>query len=301
MPSTVTHTFIGLDTINKLDIKPRKILEDRLNNFKVYCQNMDVLYFYHIFALKKNKVEELGHRFHHEHIFDSFNLLISDNKKNKDLELFTFICGLITHYQADTTMHPYIDFFDKSNNERKRIDKHFEVETYLDNYFVNKRLDKNYKRYNNTKFIFNYKEEDIIKKELDKLFKVYYDYSNMGKKYYRSIKEMKFAFNYARHDKYGIKKVIYKIIDLNPFPIRRTKYLSYHFDLNNDDYYLNLNHNKWFNNNIKSNKSFLDLYDEVIDKASYIINELYKYIFLDKDINIKKLIKNLDYGTGLEI
>ena len=53
MPSTVTHAFLGIDTLKKLNIKPKMIIEERINNFKIYCQNMDVLYFYHIFLLKE--------------------------------------------------------------------------------------------------------------------------------------------------------------------------------------------------------------------------------------------------------
>ena len=77
----------------------------------------------------------------------------------------------------------------------------------------------------------------------------------------------------------------------------------YHFDVNNNDYYLNLNHDKWINRETKeeSNQSFLDLYQEVITNASDIINKLYDYIYQDKDINTKKLIKNIDYGTGLPL
>ncbi len=301
MPSTITHTFIGLDTIDKLNDKPKEIINDHLNNYKIYCQNMDILYFYHIFLLKSNKIQKLGHQFHREHVYDSFNLLINDNKKNKDLELFTFIAGLITHYQADSIMHPYINHFYNKDNVSKKDSKHFEVETYLDNYYTNTRIDSNHKKYNNTKFVFNYTKEDIIKKELDKLFKELFNYSNMGNKYYRALDEMKFTYNFARYDKYGIKKKMYQIIDLNPFDIIRTKYLSYHFNLDNNDYYLNLNHSEWMNNNELSTKSFIDLYNDVINNASFIINELYEHIFEDKNVDTKKLIKNKDYGTGLEI
>ena len=85
MPSTITHAFIGLDTINKLNNKPKTIINNHINNFKIYCQNMDILYFYHIFLLKNNKIQDLGHRFHHEHTFDVFKLLIDDNRINKDV------------------------------------------------------------------------------------------------------------------------------------------------------------------------------------------------------------------------
>ncbi len=301
MPSTITHAFIGLDTINKLNDKPKKIINTHLNNYKVYCQNMDILYFYHIFLLRSNKIQKLGHLFHHQHVFDSFNLLIEDNKKNKDKELFTFIAGLITHYQADTIMHPFINHLVNNSNISKRFSKHFEIETYLDNYYINTRLNKNHKKYNNTKFIFNYTKEDIIKDEITKVFKKYFNYPNMGKKYYRALSEMKFTYNYVRYDPYGIKKQFYKLIDINPLKIPRTKYLSYYFDIDKNDYYLNLNHQKWTNNDISTNKSFLDLYEEVTDNASKIINKLYEYIFEDKKINIRNLIKNKDYGTGKEI
>ena len=112
---------------------------------------------------------------------------------------------------------------------------------------------------------------------------------------------MKFVYNYFRYDKYGIKRLLYKIIDLNPFNILRSAYLSYHFDVNNNDYYLNLDHKPWNNNGQECTKSFLDLYEDVLNSSSEIINELYEYIFEDKKVNTKQLVKNIDYGNGLEI
>ena len=305
MPSTITHACIGLDTLNKLNDEPKRIIKERINNYKIYCQNMDVLYFYHIFLLKNNKINELGHKFHHYRTFDIFNLLINDNKDNKDLELFTFISGLITHYIADSTMHPYINYLAKGNNKTSKFNGHFEIETYLDNYFIKNKMGINPKKYNNTEFVFNYTEQEIIKNELTKLYQEFFKYSRMGPIYYRSLKEMKFVYNFVRYDRFGIKKTLYKIIDLNPFKnIPRVKYLSYHFDLNNDENFLNLNHQKWFNNDnpeLISNKSFLDLYEDVTNEASEIINELYEYIFEDKKINVKKLIKNNSYANGLPL
>ena len=125
----------------------------------------------------------------------------------------------------------------------------------------------------------------------------------MGKKYYRALAEMKFVYQHVRYDKLGIKKKIYSFIDLNPLPIRRVKFLSYHFPLDMDDVILNLNHNNWINEstNISSNKSYLDLYEEVTQKASIIINELYDYIFENKIIDLKKLIGNNSYSSGLPL
>ena len=302
MPSSITHAYIGLKTLEKLNKEPKKIINNHINNYKVYCQSMDVLYFYHILLLKSNKIQRLGHLFHKENVYKSFEFLIEDNKNNKSEELFTFISGLITHYIADSTMHPYIDYFAHNDKRYIQIDKHFEIETYIDNYYVNKYLKENQKKYNNSYFLFNYTQENIIKDELNNLFKHLWNHNDIGEKYYHSLKDMHFVFKYIRHDSYGIKKNIYKIIDLNPFNIRRCKYLSYHFDLDNNEYYLNLNHSKWFNyskKNLTSNKSFLDLMYDVTEKSALIINELYDHIFYNKDVNLKKLIGNNSYASGL--
>ena len=304
MPSTITHSYIGLDTLKKVKSEPKKIIENHLNNYKVYCQNMDVLYFYHIFLLKSDYVQELGHAFHKENIFKYFKMMCDDNRKNKNEELFTFICGLITHYQADSIMHPYIDYLSKVDKDSLKIDGHFILETYLDNYFINKYETKNYKSFNNSNLVFNYTKEEIIEDEITKIFKYFWNYDNMGEKYYRALDEMAFVYRNIRYDKYGFKRKIYKIIDLLPFHNRKTEYLSYHFNLENDTYYLNLQHNKWYNiknNKYTSTKSFLDLYRDVCNNSSKIINELYDYIFKDKNIDLKKLIGNISCADGLSI
>ena len=305
MPSSIVHAYIGLDTLNKLNSKPKSIIEKHIDNYKVYCQNMDVLYFYHILLLFNNKVQDLGHKIHYENTNDFFKILIEDNKENKDHELFTFIAGLITHYRADSTIHPYVNYISENNSETKRFNDHFAMETYLDNYFIKERMKINHKKYNNTKFVFNYQKKNIIKDEITKVYQKLYNYPNMGKKYYRALDEMRFVFNHVRYDKYGIKKNIYKIIDLNPFKsIPRVRYLSYYFDLDHNDEYLNTNHNTWYNPSNKelvSTKSFHDLYQDVLDKASTTINELYEYIYNNKKIDIDKLIGNLSYANGLPL
>ena len=304
MPSTIVHSYIGVDTLNILNEKPKKIIQDRINNYKIYCQNMDVLYFYHILLLIDNKIQKLGYKFHNENVYNCFEMLINDNKKNKDLELFTFIAGIITHYKADTIIHPFVNYIAKTNGSTKRNDIHFVMEAYLDNYYINKFETKDYDKHNHSKLIFNYQKEKIIEDEITKIFNQFWNYPNMGKKYYQALKEMHFVFKYLRYDKHGIKRFLYSILDLNPFNIKRCKYLSYHFKLDKGDLFLNNNHQKWHyidHNDKTSNKSFEELYDMVINESSNIINQLYEYIFENKKIDLKKIIGNLSYSTGLPI
>lgn len=304
MPSTITHGYIGLDTIKKLHQKPKDLLTKHVDNFKVYCQSTDILYFYHIFLLKSNKIQEIGHNFHAKNVFKSFEYLINLNKENKNSELFTFISGLITHYKADSIMHPYINYLSQNSNKILHQDKHFEIETYLDNYFVKKYERTDPKIHKHYKLIFNYQKEKIIIDSLNKMFKDVFNEENIGNIYYKALKEMNFVFKYIRHDKIGIKKAIYKLIDYNPFNIRRTKYLSYHFNLTNDNYYLNLEKREWYNTKKKSltsNKSFLELYEDVINESSKIIDQLYLYVFENKKLDLKKLIGNNSYSNGLPL
>lgn len=304
MPSTITHAYIGIDTLKLLNTKPKNIIQNNINNYKIYCQNMDILYFYHLLLLKKNKIQDLGHRFHNENVFNSFELLINDNKKNKNHELFTFIAGLITHYKADSIIHPFIDYYAHNDKKVLQINKHFEFETYIDNYFIKKNETNDYKKINNSKLVFNYTKKQIIKDEINKLFQTFFNADNIGQKYYQALKEMAFVFKHIRYDKYGIKKHLYQFIDILPLNIRKTKYLSYHFNLDNDNYYLNLKHNTWFNyknKKLTSNKSFLELYNDVTIESAYIINKLYEYIFENKQVNLRKLIGNNSYSSGLPI
>lgn len=302
MPSTITHAYIGTETLKKLHIAPKKMIQKHFDNYQIYCQNMDVLYFYKILLLKENKIQKIGHLFHTEKVFDAFNIMIQDNKQNQDEELFTFIAGLIVHYKTDAIMHPFIDYLAHSKKRLDQINKHFEIETYFDNYLVNKN-NHNYQKTNNSQSIFHYTKEKIIEEEITKVFNTLFGAKEIGKKYYRALKEMKFVFQHLRYDKRGIKKRLYQIIDKNPFHIRKTGYLSYHFPLDKDQY-LNLHHDTWFNyqdKNKTSNKSFFDLYDEVINSSKEIINLLYQYIFENKEIDLEKIIGNNSYSTGLPI
>ena len=305
MPSTITHTYIGLDTLEKLNSEPKSIINSHINNYKIYCQNMDIFYFYRIFLLFNNKVQTLGHQVHKENTLKLFKLLINDNKINKDPELFTFISGLITHYKADSLTHPYVNYMSLYGAKNTKFKDHFAIETFVDSYIVRERMNINHKKDNNSKEIFNFTEKKIIKEEIDKIFKELYNYPNMGKKYYRSLREMRFVFNHCRYDKYGAKMLFYKVIDLNPFKnIQRTKYLSYHFDLENEDFLLNTNHNTWFNvddNRITSNKSYLDLYNDAVNESSSIINELYEHIYNNKSVDLDKIIGNYSYSNGLQL
>lgn len=301
MPSTITHTYISLDTLKRVKRNPKKIIDYNLEDYKTFAQGMDILYFYHILLLKSNRVQQLGHQFHNYKTNEIFKYIINYCKQNKSDIAFTFLSGLITHYIADSTMHPYINYLSQSDTKLKHQDNHFEIETTLDNYMVNKK-EGFYQTFKNYQLQFNNKPNKEIITLIDNMYEKYFNYHNMGKKYYQGQKEMRFIFKYARFDKTGFKRKIYQLIDQNKLKVRRTTYLSYHFKLNNLERYLNNAHKTWYytkDPNIISNKSFEELYEIVTKKTANIINQLYDYIYNDKSIDLDILLENKSYSTGL--
>ncbi len=304
MPSSIVHRYIGLDTLNKLDKKPYELINNHLNNYILYCQCTDVLYFYKIIGFNGKRIQNLGHQFHWHSVFKSFNYLLDLNKENKDPELFTFIAGFITHYKADSTMHPFINYQAQDDDKIKMYDKHFMIETYLDNYYLQKRENVDYRKYKMYKLIFNHTKEQVIIDAVEGLYKNIFNAEGVGKCYYKGVSSMKRVFRFIRYDPLKIKKQLLKLIDLNHFHVRRTRYLSYNFPLDNNDKILNLSHNEWHNNrdaSIKSSKSFDDLWEDVVNMSYPIINELYKYVFENKKVDLRKLIGNVSLSSGLPL
>ncbi len=304
MPSSIVHRYIGLDTLDKLNKKPKDIINNSLGNYILYCQCTDVLYFYHIIGFNGHRIQYAGHLFHWRKVFKSFNYLINLNKENKNKELFTFIAGFITHYKADSIMHPFINYKAFNEDKIKHQDNHFMIETYLDNYYLKKRENVDYRKFKHYKLVFNYTKEDIITDVVEGLYTNIFNEKGIGKCYYKGAASMKRVFKYIRLDRFKIKKQIYKLIDLNHFKCRRTRYLSYNFPLDRDEFMINSSHQEWYNikdTSIKSTKSFDDLWIDVVKESTSIINELYKYIFEDKELDLYKLIGNNSLSNGLPL
>ena len=48
MPSSMTHTYFGLDTFNKMNTSCKDKISNSMEYFKTFCQGPDVFYFYHL-------------------------------------------------------------------------------------------------------------------------------------------------------------------------------------------------------------------------------------------------------------
>lgn len=309
MPSTITHAFMAKDIYNKLEKNLKKKFEDKFDLYMTYSEGPDVLFFYPVIPslIKSIKVRKFAKRVHRENVNKLFISLINSVKEDKNFDKFIFVSGLLTHYVADRTCHPYVNYqaWNLEKITGKKKDYHFLIEAYIDNYILNLR-GENYKKYKCYKLIKTTKNE-AIKEMLNKSFLEVFNKENMGNIYYTSLFNMKILYFLIRYDPYKIKRLCYLLIHwLLPFLYRQVHYFSYNFKLSNekDITYLNLNKEEWFNiksREIKYNKSFLDLYEETVNQSKEMIEKLYDYIYNDKKLDLESFIGNRSYANGLPL
>lgn len=313
MPATITHAYFGEDIYNRLPSDIKLKIKDYKTSLMMFSQSMDSLMFYNILSpLKGKNIRDLASVFHNNKVNIFFNNLIEYIKKKKlynDPQTLAFLYGLIAHHSLDSTIHPFVFFktgdFNKNDpNTYKYNGLHTYMETYIDNYMLEKR-NTNVNNFKIQEFCFDIKpfSKELID-AIDYSFENTYSINNMSKKYYKSLKQMKTFLVLFRFDNHGIKKLGYKTIDFfTPKKLFRFNSLSYKLD-NFDNYnFLNNKHKVWtypIDSNLKSTKCFDQLYNDALNNSLNIIKELNLYFFKNKHIDINNLFKNKSYITGID-
>lgn len=314
MPSSMTHGYFCEDVGKKVNIDVKKVLKKHINYFKVFGQGPDPYFFYNFHLTKKSKYTYLINKtMQHSKINVHFIRLINYiNEKDYyyNPEVMTYLYGQICHFVLDSTVHPFIIYntgnYDEKNKETHKYNGlHEEMEYYIDSYLIFNRekiLPKDYKIYKKLFNIgkFGHELNDVI----DTVMKDVYGFENVSKTYYKCIMDMKKFYYVFNYDKYGVKKIVYSIMDMVcGNKCVKKKELSFYIKPDSKSYYLNNEKNIWnhpCNINEKYNYSFMELYDIATNRAVNIINNVDEML-RNKNIDNKKiklLFKNQDYGTG---
>lgn len=308
----MTHAYFARDIYKKLDKNIKEKLDNSDENLKTYGQGHDIFYFYYSFNLKKaNKIRKEAKRFHRKETRNFFlNMVkyIKENNLENDSQSLSFLYGYICHYVLDSTIHPYVIYkggiFDKKKKDTYKYNSgHSNIETYIDSYMIS--VNENLKpgKFKNYKFCFNNTKNDNLIKLINYTFETTYNLKNASKYFFRSIKIMKKLYHLMRYDPYKIKYLIYSLFDkISSKKIKKARPISYAVNLDNNIYYLNLNHKKWthprYNNEIYTD-SFLDLYNKAINETLRIINGVNEVLFNDKDLEyLNNYFLNLSFISG---
>ena len=311
MPATITHSYFASDVYDVLpDEIQNKISIDRV---KMFGQSLDSLMFYNLFSvLPGKKIRDFHHYFHDNKSRDFFiNLIryIKVNGLDDDRDVCSFLVGFICHYVLDSTIHPYIIYktgiFKKNDrNTYKYNNKHAFMEVFIDNDMVLRRENINPYTYNIGRECFSLEKfSHKLNKTIDFTFDKTFNFKNMSNIYYKSLKQMKNALMIFRRDPSGIKKQIYKLVDIiTPKRCFRFEAISYHYPLKDKHNFLNCNNTIWRNPteyNRTSDKSFVDLYLDSIKEAQFIICSCFNYIN-GMPIKLMDLFNNKSYYSGLD-
>jgi len=313
MPSIYVHNYFAKEIQNKLNETKNKKIKDP-TYFYIFAQSFDNLFYYDFFKpLLGIKYRKLGHYAHAHNTWKYFESLLK-NIKNNNLyndETLGYLYGSLAHYALDSTEHPYIHYIsgrysksDKKNTKKYR-GYHTSNEIMLDAIYY-------YKDHKNSKY-YNYKlYKDLIpklsfSKDLTNLisntFKETFGVDNLGVIYNKSYNHSRLAYKYLMFDRFNIKRIIYKGVDL-AYPFKRFKANSYSHHINVPNMkVLNTSHETWLHpiTGEEHNESFYDLYDIALKKVMNYIDICNKYF--DNKCSLKKVEKvigNINYSSGLD-
>lgn len=311
MPASVTHAYFASDVYDTLSANIKNHLS--LSRLRMFGQSTDSFLFYRLFSLKPSHgLRNFQHIFHTSKCQDFFITLIEFIKNNNlqnDVDTCSFLCGFISHYVLDSTMHPFI--FYKTGKFRKNEPStykynslHTLMEAYLDNHLIEAREKHSPYTFPISNYCFDL---NPFSKELNSAiaytFEQVFQLAEMDKKYFESLKDMKFALATFRQDKYGIKKNFYKFLDtFTPKKCMRFEFVSYHISKETSFDFLNFKHHLWRNPttySITSKESFYDLYFKSLKLTKKIIDDTFRYLN-DENVDLTTIYTNLSYTTGLD-
>ena len=278
MPSYKTHSIHGELILPYIDKKIKISKED----IKTFCIGPDTMTAtdYKLFDYQHaNKIKEY---------FESLLKLVKQNKLQDNSEVMAFVYGQIDHYILDTITHPYIYYITENLPQNNVILPHGLIEMWIDDYIV-KKFNINEKNY--------YHKLKINSEKLKNLINNLY-----SKVYNKSLSYLKYKYGMLLINLFDLK-VRRNSIKVAPFltKILNIGDVAYHENLSKVLPYLNLDKDIWYNPETgeKSNDSFDDLWIKSIDISLETIDDINKYLYLDRELKNPYISNNISYNTGL--
>jgi len=276
MPAYKTHAIYGELVLPKIDKK----VEIKKEDIKIFSFGPDALIptDYKLFEYQHNHKVKL--------YFEAILKYIKKNKLQDNSEVMAFLYGQLDHYVLDCFTHPLIYYMTEDVDSKHFMNQHALVEMWLDDYVMEK-YDKNDKFY--------FKKNHISDKNLllliNKVYKKVYNSSNEANKYNLGIMLMTLLDAIGRDNYNLISPLILTVFNIGNITFNKSDRVIP---------YLNLNHEKWTNpvNGEIYTDSFDDLWDKSIEVYLETINDVNKYLYLDKKFYNSLISQNISYNTG---
>ena len=270
------------------------------------AQGPDPLY-YHFFSKDYKEYKKYADLMHRKDTDKFFFNMIKYVKENLNKDSYSFLVGFICHYALDVKIHPYIyhnvgvyNKEDKSTHSYRGL--HLRFERSMDALLIERDLGIKHNKFNLIDKHYPLKTANFTAlKIMDYTLKETYGKEHGGIMYLISSQGMYKNLKHFVRDRFGIKKQIFRIIDL--FNNKKDMFyrdLPFYNHLENYDFH-NLEKKTWYHpvTNEEYNYSVIDLYDQAAKMATTIIEEVSAYLYEDKTIDLPSLFENLSYNTGI--
>ncbi|MFV0362048.1 MAG: hypothetical protein ACK5LL_03035 [Suipraeoptans sp.] len=307
MPAASVHRIFAEDVKKKLD----KEVINNLPSFDDYLtgwQGHDVLiypYFKEIYRIKTNaKIASTIQKNGFTKFVYTYLKLAKEHNMLIDEQVRLILYGYIGHHMLDAYEHPLIEYL-SDISEDKSTWNHGNIEAYLDAYMLKtKRNISMYKYTMEADYKFNVNINPKTITLLNTAFYRVYNIHDVGRRYAKGLSQFHVFLRLFRYDPKGRKKKLYMFLEKNISFMKGVKSFSNYVSAKRALPYMNIEHQVWHNVEDKlkiSDKSFLDLYNEALDKTVSLINKLDE-IIESGDVNeteIADLIPNISSSSGL--
>ena len=317
MPGFITHSLFAREVLEDLHCKGLQTdIGSRMPLYYLGAQGPDIFFYYKATPwVKYDGVEKLGFIMHDSRTEDFFieslayikSLEKQDHSKYMDLKVY--ITGYLCHFALDLTAHPFIHYTaginTKENNSTFRYHiYHKQLESIIDAFMLQLKDGKKAHRFRDFELIEDVERYQEVLEEfyifiIDRIYGVEL-----------SMEQLKSVIGDISH----ILKVLYDPWHLKIWFFRLFEnFYGRHGEITSSMHprkidqeidYLNQNHNTWLHpcrGNIKSSKSFLDLYDDALNEAGQLLESACGFINGELPAaGIRSLIRNRSYSTGIE-
>lgn len=215
----------------------------------------------------------------------------------ESVELKLMLYGFIMHHILDSIVHPYVIYETESSG------LHEALESYIDQWMIEKKEGSNPRKYPVHKMIPTLPEVDKSTIQvINEAFLHVYHYQNFGSNYIKALHQINPFLYLFRYDPVGIKKLGYRVVD-QIYPTK-SKYFWLSYDNRFEGYskYLNEEHQLWLNpvnSDFVSKESFSELYEKAILESARILSNIEETIENEASLDdFEKIIPDVSAFHG---
>lgn len=312
MPGPKTHDICYKELKCKLNKKTLSGFP-HYDDFNIFAQGHD-FFIYHSFykiwnqarldsnVQKSNQLQDYGFP---EFVYSYLKNAQQDGSiEDEQVRLFIGP-GYVMHHLLDAYTHPQIIYYagDHTRDPNRDTWHHGIVENLIDIHMMQEKEGKDPNTYAvHNDFKMSTPPSSSLISTIDKSLEEVYGMKNGGTIHEEAFRDTYLFMRALKYDPSGIKG---KICDALDPMLKGTSSFSYHRNPEDAKQYLNLQHETWTNpadEEIKSNESFIELYNRTLQDGSYIVDELEKLCqggTIHRD-DIYSLIPNISSVHGLE-